>query len=494
MTDLHRPPNESELGTTAQDGRALPPGLDGDEAPLGHDPYDYGTLQDVGLWTRLLWYACGADPQLLARCPHSDRVKFQGLGGVVLATALLAFVSGSYAFYVVFGPKGGTALVSHPIDPQALGFAMGFGLLWALIIFNIDRFIVASTGKGDGSEKIAFSELVSALPRVLMATLIGVALSAPLEIRILETEIDTELASRQKAERQRLDKSTDARIERDAKELAAKTDQARGRLDGRAAEYEKRRQEILAQRHLLELEAEGASGSGKPGRGPAWRDKKENLDRLEQELEAWKKQVGEQDAPVRDDIDRWRKQLDGIAAEVKTEKAENALAAAKMDGLMMRIHISHEIGGAVPWVILLLLLSIEVGPIFFKLMLIEGAYDALVENQKRLAAARYGVEPKRVELIGDQKVWIEPIYHAAETVAEAKRQRREHEVALIRAIHAAWRQRVEAEIAAHPERFVADPGAFPPATAAPTQAASADTASGKGSGAEVTQPKTEGDA
>ena len=446
-------------------------GLEEEALVQAHDAYDYGTLQSVGWWTRLLWYACGADGQLLARCPQSDRVKFQGLGGVVVATAMLAFVSGSYAFYVVFGPKGGTALVEHPIDAQALGLACGFGLLWSLVIFNIDRFIVASTGKGDGTEKITFGELFSALPRIFMAVIIGVALSAPLEIRILETEIDTELASRQKAERQRLDKATDARTERDRAELSAKIDKSRVRLDARTAEYEKRRQEILVQRHALEVEAEGASGSGKPGRGPAWRDKKENLDRLEKELEDWKKQVAEQDSPVREDITRWRKQLDGIAAEIQSEKDDNAKAAAKMDGLMMRIHISHEIGGAVPWVIMLLLLSIEVGPIFFKMMLIEGAYDALVENQKRLAAARYGVEPKRIAFVGDKKVVLEPVYHAAETVAESRRQRREHEVALIRAVHEAWRERVQAEIAARPEDFVADPDAFPPAADAPSTAA-----------------------
>ncbi|MEY3014993.1 MAG: hypothetical protein RIT45_3728 [Pseudomonadota bacterium] len=446
-------------------------GLEEEALVQAHDAYDYGTLQSVGWWTRLLWYACGADGQLLARCPQSDRVKFQGLGGVVVATAMLAFVSGSYAFYVVFGPKGGTALVEHPVDAQALGLACGFGLLWSLVIFNIDRFIVASTGKGDGTEKITFGELFSALPRIFMAVIIGVALSAPLEIRILETEIDTELASRQKAERQRLDKATDARTERDRAELSAKIDKSRVRLDARTAEYEKRRQEILVQRHALEVEAEGASGSGKPGRGPAWRDKKENLDRLEKELEDWKKQVADQDSPVREDITRWRKQLDGIAAEIQSEKDDNAKAAAKMDGLMMRIHISHEIGGAVPWVIMLLLLSIEVGPIFFKMMLIEGAYDALVENQKRLAAARYGVEPKRIAFVGDKKVVLEPVYHAAETVAESRRQRREHEVALIRAVHEAWRERVQAEIAARPEDFVADPDAFPPAADAPSTAA-----------------------
>ena len=49
---------------------------------------------------------------------------------------------------------------------------------------------------------------------------------------------------------------------------------------------------------------------------------------------------------------------------------------------MKRIHISHEIGGVVPWAILLLLLAVETGPIFFKMMLVKGTYDYLLENKK----------------------------------------------------------------------------------------------------------------
>ncbi|MEY4951228.1 MAG: hypothetical protein RL698_3439, partial [Pseudomonadota bacterium] len=50
------------------------------------DPYDYHATE--GWFTRLLWHSAGADAQLLQRCPESDRVKYQGIGGVVLTTGV----------------------------------------------------------------------------------------------------------------------------------------------------------------------------------------------------------------------------------------------------------------------------------------------------------------------------------------------------------------------------------------------------------------------
>ena len=126
-------------------------------APV-HDRYAYGRLEDVSAFTRFLWFCAGADAQLLARCPNGDRVKFQGLGGVVLTVGILAFFSGSYAFYAVFSPKDGTALQERATDVPSALLAVFFGLVWALIIFNNDRFIVSSTGKGDGTERITFAK------------------------------------------------------------------------------------------------------------------------------------------------------------------------------------------------------------------------------------------------------------------------------------------------------------------------------------------------
>ena len=98
---------------------------------------------------------------------------------------------------------------------------------------------------------ITWSELVSAIPRIVIALIIGVCLSAPLEIRILKTEIDTELASRQKHERQRLDKLTDQHFEAKKAEFHARIAKNQGRLDDRVKTVEKRRSEILEQRRKL---------------------------------------------------------------------------------------------------------------------------------------------------------------------------------------------------------------------------------------------------
>ena len=122
--------------------------------PRAHDPA--AGLRKVGLASRFLWFAAGADSELLRRCPVSDGVKYQGVGGMVLATAALAFASGSYAFYAVFAPKDETALGGGEVHMPTVWIAMGMGLHWAVIIFNIDRFIVSSTGKGDGSDRITF--------------------------------------------------------------------------------------------------------------------------------------------------------------------------------------------------------------------------------------------------------------------------------------------------------------------------------------------------
>ena len=153
------------------------------------DNYNYKV--EAGPIRRALWFCAGADPQLMARCPHSERVKEEGIGGVILATAFLAFASGSYALNFVFG------------SPWLAIFA---GFVWGLVIFNLDRFIITSTGHGDGTNDIGGKELLYASPRIVMAIIIGVCLSAPLEIRIFQTEIesvlqqenDKKLASRSK--------------------------------------------------------------------------------------------------------------------------------------------------------------------------------------------------------------------------------------------------------------------------------------------------------
>jgi hypothetical protein len=376
-----------------------------------------------GLIPRFLWSCAGADSTLLERCPHADSVKFQGVGGIVLATAVLAFASGSYAFYTVFEPRTGTAL-GRGVDWPTVWVATFAGLIWGLVIFNIDRFIVSSTGKGDGSERISWQEFRQAIPRLLMAILLGVCISAPLEIRILKPEIDAQLELEQNEYLTRLNTHTETLFQATQAELVAKVRASTDRLDERADYFEKRRHEINAQRRRIELEAEGRTGSGIAGRGPAWRDKKESLEQMVAEFDRDRARDADQNRPLEADVARWRSGLESLADERAAAMESNLAQARHLDGLMKRIQISHEIGGYVPIFILLLLLAIETGPIFFKMMLRKGAYDYLVENEMRITAARAGIEIDAQIYLAETREEIRvDVYHQADIAFDDARHR-----------------------------------------------------------------------
>jgi len=390
----------------------------------------------------------GADGALLARCPASDWVKFQSIGGIVLATAGLAFVSAAYAFYTVFSPKTSTALEATT-HPETVAFSVLAGAVWALVIFNIDRFIVSSAGKGDGTERITWTELTQALPRLVMALIIGVCISAPLEIRILKPEIDAQLELSQNAYLASLNQSTDQRVQGQKTELVRRIDQAEAVLAERTAYFETRRREINSQRGKLELEAEGKTGSGIAGRGPAWQDKKDTLDKLEAELSRDKDNYADKERQVAGDVAAWKKSLDALTLELAQAKASNLRQSRSLDGLLKRIQISHEIGGLVPWAIMLLLLAVETGPIFFKMMLVKSSYDYMLEHQKRVSAAELGIElDAHVFLSDTQEELRVDAFHGAAARLDERRRRLLTESKINELVHTRLDRELDAELAA----------------------------------------------
>ena len=201
---------------------------------------------------KFLWWCSGADPRILAHCPDYDRVKYFGLGGIVFATFVLAFVSSSYAFYIVFEPK--QLATAEGVDGLTAGISLLIGLIWGAIIFNLERFIVSSTGKGDNTDNITGPEFLQALPRLFMGLVISLAISAPLEIRIMKSEIDAELQSRQQAYEIKLNASTDSVINGQMVILRNKVEPLQATIDRNRAEVEKRRVENNAERRLLDEE------------------------------------------------------------------------------------------------------------------------------------------------------------------------------------------------------------------------------------------------
>lgn len=420
-------------------------------------PLEETPLDEISKFTRFLWWCAGADARLLAWCPYSDRAKFQGLGGAVLTTGALAFLSGSYAFYIVFSPKDGTALQSDIHLPSAAIAAL-FGSVWALIIFNFDRFIVSSSGKGDGTDRVTPREMWNALPRLLMAFIIGIVMSAPLELKVLESEIEAELEADQKQFLYKLDTGDSSSVEAERSRTSARIAELQQRLDEGEATIEKRRVEIVQQRKQLELEAEGKTGSHAAGRGPAWQDKKDNLDQLEVELQRDRASLETKMLGTTDELRQVKGELGALDGKTADMKRSNALVAKHRDGLMTRLRIADEKGGAVPWMLRLLMLMIEVGPIFFKMMVTRGVYDYLDENRKHLARAQLGIEPNATMISvggagGKAKQELVDRHLGAEAVIAEERRRIETEAILAAEVHEEFRRRTITAIREDPSRF-----------------------------------------
>jgi hypothetical protein len=405
-------------------------------------------------FTRFLWWCAGADPVILRRCPMNDRVKYAGIGGVVFCTGLLAAVSGGFAYYTIFAPKG-DAVHDSAIHWNSVLSSGIFAFVWGMIILNLDRFIVSSTGKGDGKDSISIGEVGRALPRIIIALILGFAISAPLEVRILKSEIDANLQKVQEDYKMELDLQTDSNINMQVVRYEEKIAVVEVKLQEYEDYVEKRRLELNDQYVKLELEAEGRSGTGHAGRGPAWKDKKDNLDRQKASLDQYIDEKKSETDNLKGDREKLHEQIDELDASRQQKKEENYVVAHQLDGLLKRVQISHEIGGIIPWVILLVFLCIEMGPIFFKMMMTKGVYDYMVLNMDKKLKAYNGIVQKE-EIFKDEKGNLHKEYYQYLEVKEEideKIKKLQEQSERSNQIIEAWSAQKSQEIQDDPGRF-----------------------------------------
>ncbi len=127
----------------------------------------------LSLFYRFFCWCSGARLYLLQSCP-TDYNKFFGIGIIVFLTGVMASITGSYTLFVIFG---------------SLPISVVFGIFWGILIFFLDWFIVASLKK----ENRISSELLVAFPRIVLAILLAIVISKPLELKLFEKEINAAL-------------------------------------------------------------------------------------------------------------------------------------------------------------------------------------------------------------------------------------------------------------------------------------------------------------
>jgi hypothetical protein len=129
----------------------------------------------------------------------TEHIKYFGIGCTILFTAIFATISSSYALYRVFFIDN-----SGEVNPYAYQTAIGFGIAWGLMIFNLDRYVVSSMQKEDNFLR----EILLALPRIIVAALISIVVALPLEIKLFENRIVAEIERKKKNSVEDLTKAT----------------------------------------------------------------------------------------------------------------------------------------------------------------------------------------------------------------------------------------------------------------------------------------------
>ena len=184
-------------------------------------------------------FCAGASPEVLKEEKlREDSVRTAAIGAAIFMTGVLAWVSGGYAFYKIFGGGGSNAAIN----------AAGFGFIWACFIFSMDRLIVMTIDKNDKGWK----QFIKALPRFVVAIVIAITIAKPLELKIFSKQISKQVNNN----RQNYIKTKKEGIEKDLRisEIKEEISQKREELDKFRAEFLKGPQTDDYEKNKEELE------------------------------------------------------------------------------------------------------------------------------------------------------------------------------------------------------------------------------------------------
>lgn len=305
---------------------------------------------------RFFLFCSGVDSTILEKCP-TDENKYMGIGATVFFTGVLAFFSSGYALFTVF---------------ESYLAAMAFGLVWGLMIFNLDRYIVMSM-KSFGKW---WRDLVVAVPRLILAVLLALVISKPLELKIFEKEINAELVVMEQEVFKDQEDHVKERYQVQMEEQQKQIDRLKSEIAAKTAA-----RDTLAR--IAQQEADGTGGSGNKNLGPIYRAKKADADHAQAELDSL---LASALPSIRE------KEKNQIALDSTVQAEITSLSRSRYDGMAARIDALHRLSQKSEAILLasifitLLFIAIETAPIFVKLISYRSPYDYLLHEYEHVFA------------------------------------------------------------------------------------------------------------
>lgn len=355
-------------------------------------------IQWGGVLNEFFWLCSGVNRKVVRQCP-TEYAKYAGMGGTIFFTACMAALSGGYAISTVF---------------DNTKVSIFFGIFWGFLIFNLDRLIV-NTMYSDGEVTISWKELCSGLPRIIMAIFLGIVISTPLELKIYEKSINTEIKSLKQKKLKELLADDEAKLEN----LYARRDQIGNRdvvdaaVGAAGAAYSEANAELSkiqiqykqlsSQINTLISRRRHVSQIDNPNQYNKLTNEINKLsvkrNSLRSRMIELQTQKATEDKTYRDAIEdnkaQINRELAGINAEIDTlnnkinraEKEYEPQLRDEFDGFQGRMMAfsslkENESTRIAALFISLLFIIIECAPTFMRMMVADGSYEDLLEVER----------------------------------------------------------------------------------------------------------------
>jgi hypothetical protein len=293
---------------------------------------------------KMLEFLSGADPQILKRpeCRH-DRIIYQSIGLSVALTGLFACISFGYASYTIF---------------KVISISIPLGLFWGLAIVMIDRFLIITISK---QNTFSWNHVITTASRILMAAMIAIAISKPLEIAIFSKEIRATISESNEVQMQQaVAKSSVSlgmeQLRQENKVLHTQNEQFR--VDHKKA-YE----------NLLR-EAEGSSGTSQVGIGPVFALKAQELKRIEELINSTTTQIQSN----KERIQTLEKERTAKIKQIESTR----LSADSFLAQLQALQLMNQKNPVIAWcsyLISAIFILLSISPILGKLLTKSTAYD-----------------------------------------------------------------------------------------------------------------------
>lgn len=304
---------------------------------------------------KFLMVCSGGNIHILRKTP-SEWNKFSGIGGIVLFTAIFATLSAGYAMFTVF---------------DNIWLSVAFALLWGLMIFNLDRYIVSSIKKTGPW----WNQILMAIPRLILAAFLGIIISKPLELKIFEKEVNKQLNTIIQRNKTQLQAEMNGRILQQSGPFETEKNQIQTKI----AEYQKSYDSAAVELEKEILGKESGLTSGKVGFGSNAKRKAELKEQRRTDLENYQKQM----APRLEYLD---KEVSKVYTNIEKERDKTETFEDQFNGFAARLQALDELGknsaiiAVAAAFIMGLFITLEIAPVLVKLISTVGPYDHLLEK------------------------------------------------------------------------------------------------------------------